>query len=65
MAVTAEFAKGSSGAPICNASGAAVGVVNNTESIYYSVEDGHQKNFQMVVRNCTPASALIDLCKKK
>lgn len=59
IAITADFARGSSGAPVCNESGAVVALVNNTESIYYSTDNGEQKNLQMVVKNCTPAAALM------
>lgn len=65
MAVTADFARGSSGGPICNASGAVVGMVNNTQSIYYNVENGQQKNLQMVFKNSTPSAALMALIKKR
>lgn len=58
VSITADFAKGSSGAPVCDLAGAVVGIVNNTQSIYYSVEDGQQRNFQMAVKNCAPVSAL-------
>ena len=53
--ITAEFAKGSSGCPVLDEFGNAVGVVNNTESIYYE-DDGKRKqlDLQMVVRNVTP-----------
>ena len=54
--ITAEFAKGSSGCPVLDERGNAIGVVNNTESIYYE-DDGKRKQFdlQMVVRNVTPS----------
>ena len=54
--ITAEFAKGSSGCPVLDEFGNAVGVVNNTESIYYE-DDGKRKqlDLQMVVRNVTPS----------
>lgn len=65
LSITAEFAKGSSGAPVCNESGAAIGLVNNTESIYYNVERGLPVNFQMAVKNCTPAQALLGMIKAK
>ena len=53
--ITAEFAKGSSGCPVLDERGNAIGVVNNTESIYYE-DDGKRKqiDLQMVVRNVTP-----------
>ncbi len=54
--ITADFAKGSSGCPVMDENGNAVGVVNNTESIYYE-DDGKRKqlDLQMVVRNVTPS----------
>ena len=56
MAITADFAKGSSGCPVLDERGAVVGIVNNTESIYYD-DDGKKKqmDLQMVVKNTTPA----------
>ncbi len=56
MAITADFAKGSSGCPVLDERGAVVGIVNNTESIYYD-DDGKkaQLDLQMVVKNATPS----------
>ena len=56
MSITADFAKGSSGCPVLDERGAVVGVVNNTESIYYD-DDGkkRQTDLQMVVKNATPS----------
>lgn len=56
MTITADFAKGSSGCPVLDEHGAVVGIVNNTESIYYA-DDGHktQTDLQMVVKNTTPS----------
>jgi S1-C subfamily serine protease len=54
--ITADFAKGSSGCPVLDERGNAIGVVNNTESIYYE-NDGRRRqvDLQMVVRNVTPS----------
>ena len=59
MSINADFAKGSSGCPVFDERGAVVGVVNNTESIYYD-DDGkrRQVDLQMVVKNVTPAWVL-------
>lgn len=56
MSVTADFARGSSGCPVLDERGAVVGIVNNTESIYYD-SDGKKRQFdlQMVVKNTTPS----------
>jgi serine protease Do len=56
MAITADFAKGSSGCPVLDEHGAVVGIVNSTESIYYA-DDGRKKqtDLQMVVKNTTPS----------
>jgi S1-C subfamily serine protease len=50
MAVTADFGSGSSGAPIFNERGGVVGVVNNTQSLYYDQRKG--KDLQMVFKHC-------------
>ncbi len=65
MTVTADFAKGSSGAPVFNESGAVVGIVNNTRNIYYDTEDDKPADLQMVLKNCTPAAALLKLCNSR
>ena len=59
MAITADFAKGSSGCPVLDEHGSVVGIVNNTESIYYD-DDGKKKqlDLQMVVKNATPSWVL-------
>jgi len=56
MTITADFAKGSSGCPVLDERGAVVGIVNNTESIYYD-DDGKKKqlDLQMVIKNATPS----------
>lgn len=61
MAITADFARGSSGAPVFNDAGEVVGMVKSTDSIYY-VDEGHrQENLQMVFKSCVPATALLEL----
>ena len=66
MAVTADYAKGSSGGPIFNAAGEVVGMVSNTSSIYTGESENRTtKNpagsLQMVVKNCVPVDAIQNL----
>lgn len=61
MAITADYAKGSSGGPVFNEAGAVVGMVASTHSIYYDVHNGRQENLQMVIKTCVPARAILDL----
>jgi S1-C subfamily serine protease len=62
MSITADFAKGSSGCPVLDEHGTVIGIVNNTESIYYD-DDGHRKqlDLQMVVKNATPSWAVLPM----
>jgi hypothetical protein len=65
-AITADFAKGSSGAPVFNASGAVVASVNHTFSSYYDMgEDGHQEDLQMVFKNCVSSRHILELIEPK
>ena len=64
MSITADYAKGSSGAPVFNHKGQVVGVVSSTSSIYYSVENGKKENLQMVVKNCIPVESILELIQK-
>jgi hypothetical protein len=58
VAITAEYARGSSGAPVLNSQGQVVAVVSSTESIYYSQDGAQQRNLQMVFRTCVPTASL-------
>lgn len=59
MTINADFAKGSSGCPVFDERGVVVGVVNNTESIYYDEDEKRrQVDLQMVVKNATPSWVL-------
>jgi S1-C subfamily serine protease len=62
MAITADFAKGSSGGPVFNELGAVVGLVSSTVSAYYNEDkDHHKDNLQMVFKNCTTTRHLLEL----
>jgi len=64
MAITADFAKGSSGGPVFNEQGAVVGLVSSTISSYFNEDREHHKdNLQMVFKNCAPAQYILDLTK--
>ncbi len=58
MAITAAYAKGSSGGPVLDATGAVVGMVSRTSSIYYKKVKNVNTNLQMVVKSCVPAAAI-------
>ena len=58
MQITADFARGSSGGPVLDARGQAVGMVASTSSVYYNAENGEQKNLQMVFKECVTADAI-------
>jgi len=66
LAITADFAKGSSGAPVFNETGAVVASVNNTISSYYETDDeGHKENLQMVFKNCISSRHILELIQPK
>ena len=65
IAITADFAKGSSGAPVFNEFGAVIASANNTQSAYYSVKNGVKDNLQMVFKNTVSMQHLLNLIQKK
>ncbi|MCT4602253.1 MAG: serine protease [Marinifilum sp.] len=58
MSISAEFAVGSSGAPVFNSKGNVVGVVSTTYPLSAS------KNPQMIVKEMIPVSSLKKLIKR-
>jgi len=61
MTITADFAKGSSGSPVLNRTGAVVGIVRSTTPVYYEKKDGVGTKIQMVMRYCIPSTSLLKL----
>lgn len=60
QSISADFAKGSSGAPVFNDQGAVVGVISSTRSVYYRPKE----NQQMVVKEIIPISLLKEMCQR-
>jgi serine protease Do len=61
LVITADYAKGSSGAPVFDVCGNVVGLASSTESVYYEEDHGEQKNLQQVFKYCVPAECVLDL----
>jgi hypothetical protein len=59
LTVSCEFAVGSSGGPIMDMQGRAVGVVCNTHTVYAG--EGKSRSPQMVMRRCTPTEQILAL----
>lgn len=62
MAITADYARGSSGGPIMNSKNEVVGMVSNTSNINYGKKGSKEEGvLQMVIRNCVPAFKIQEL----
>ncbi|MDP7286601.1 MAG: serine protease, partial [Phycisphaerae bacterium] len=64
VTITADFARGSSGGPICDPYGNATAMVASTSSVYYTETKTVQKNLQMVFKQCVPAASILKLVDK-
>jgi len=62
-AITADFAKGSSGGPVLDETGSVVAIVRSTLAVHYDRTNGRDTNVQMVWKHCIPATALLELLK--
>jgi len=61
VSITADCARGSSGAPVLNRQGQVVAIVKSTQSIYYKQTPDQQQNLQMVLKKCIPTESLLKL----
>ena len=59
MEITADYAAGSSGAPVVDNKGNLIGTVSTTSSIYYNPHQ--QRDLQMVVKGTKPVITLKEL----
>jgi len=60
MTITADFGKGSSGAPVLGPEGAVVGMVASTRAVS-AEHHGEDSYAQMVLRHCVPARSIHEL----
>lgn len=65
MTITADFAQGSSGAPILDDRGSVIGLVSSTSSAYYPAKDGKKERLQMVFKQCVPGASILKLISGK
>jgi hypothetical protein len=61
MDITADFARGSSGFPVYDSTGNAVGIVTSTTSFHVENQNGKKENLQMVFKHCVPMRSILRL----
>jgi S1-C subfamily serine protease len=61
VAITADFARGSSGGPVFDDRGNVAAMVASTSSVYYTQTKGKQQNLQMVFKQCVPSASILKL----
>ena len=61
MAITAEFGRGSSGAPVLDEHGCVVGIADATAAISAGDHEDDSGYPQMIVRMCIPSSSLLEV----
>ena len=64
VSITADYARGSSGAPVLNQFGQVVAVVMSTDSVYYTENSRQQRDLQMVFKTCIPSTSLMKLVRE-
>jgi len=65
MTITADFAKGSSGAPVFDENGNVAAMVSSTSWVYYTQTRDKQNNLQMVFKQCVPAASILKLVRRR
>jgi len=65
ISVTCDYAKGSSGGPILDETGAVVGIVRVTHTVYANKTNGIPTNVQMTWKFVAPCSDLLKLLQEK
>jgi hypothetical protein len=61
VAITADFARGSSGAPVFDGRGNVAAMVASTSSVYYTETRNKQQDLQMVFKQCVPSASILKL----